>query len=146
MSLQKGNQKICPKCSTDKPLSAFSKNKSRKDGLNGWCKSCLYGPCSDAQKKDKTGNRNKLLKSRYGIDIQDFNTMFLKQEGKCGICGKHQGQLSRTLSVDHDHATGKVRELLCDLCNRAIGYLKEDENLLLAAIEYLRRHHGVTEG
>lgn len=84
----------------------------------------------------------KRIKWLYGITLEDYNTMFVNQKGCCAICSKHRNEQKRNLSVDHCHKTNTVRQLLCDLCNRAIGYMKEDVNLLESAIEYLRRHHG----
>ncbi len=77
---------------------------------------------------------------RYGISIDEYNDMFAKQEGKCGICGTHQSGEKRALDVDHDHDTGKVRGLLCNACNKAIGLLNEDISILERAAEYLERH------
>lgn len=66
-------------------------------------------------------NRNCHFKASYGIDLEQYNVMFQKQQGYCKICGKHQSQFKRRLAVDHDHATGKVRGLLCCRCNWAVG-------------------------
>ena len=71
------------------------------------------------ENKDKA-KEYKLLKT-YNITLNDYNEMFKKQEGKCGICKKHQNQLTKPLYVDHDHSTGKVRELLCSSCNFKSG-------------------------
>lgn len=86
--------------------------------------------------------RNKQLKSRYGIDSEQFQAMFLRQAGNCAICKRHQSEFKRTLSVDHNHKNGQVRELLCDLCNRAIGYLQDCSDLVKAAAAYLEKHNG----
>ena len=63
--------------------------------------------------------------------------MFDNQGGRCAICGKHQSELNRVLSVDHDHKTGNVRQLLCTKCNAAIGYLNDDPRLCEQAKQYL---------
>jgi hypothetical protein len=44
--------------------------------------------------------------------------------------------------VDHDHVTGRVRALLCNLCNAGIGHLRDDPQIMQAAIEYVRFHAG----
>jgi len=45
-----------------------------------------------------------------------------------------------TLAVDHNHDTGKVRELLCNTCNNGLGCFKDDPKLLQSAIKYLNKH------
>jgi len=64
--------------------------------------------------------------------------MFEAQGGVCAICGEARPD-ERTLHVDHDHATGLIRGLLCFRCNQAIGSLKEDQDIFLAAADYLDR-------
>ena len=68
----------------------------------------------------------------YGLSNAEFNELRIAQEGKCGIC-----YLDLPLSVDHDHATGFVRGLLCSNCNIGIGNLRDDPRLLLSAVHYL---------
>lgn len=94
--------------------------------------------------KWKSENKPRLrelqLLRHYGINNETFNKMFNDQNGQCAICKRHQSELPKTLSVDHDHNTGKVRGLLCDRCNRAIGFMKDDPNLLVSAAEYIKGH------
>jgi hypothetical protein len=62
--------------------------------------------------------------------IEDYEIAFNKQEGKCGICGRHRSELKRNLAVDHDHITGFFRGLLCSSCNVLLGkYEKNGKNL-----------------
>lgn len=60
------------------------------------------------------------------------------QKGLCAICGNPPGP-HRSLSVDHDHETGKVRALLCGPCNRGLGHFRDNPRLLASAVEYLKR-------
>lgn len=83
--------------------------------------------------------RNCYLLHLYGITLDDYNTLFINQNGCCAICNKHQSELDETLNVDHCHKTSKVRGLLCGACNRGIGKLKEDINILNNAIKYLQK-------
>ena len=88
--------------------------------------------------KELTHFRHKkiYLKNNYGLTIEQYNQMFVDQNGICAICnGKNKN--GRNLYVDHNHITGKVRGLLCNNCNCGIGYLKENEDILLKAIKYL---------
>lgn len=79
--------------------------------------------------------KNTYLKSRYGIDIEQWSKLFESQEGRCAVC-KDRGKLC----VDHNHMTGAVRELLCPRCNAAIGMLRESPKLCDAAKKYLKKH------
>ena len=88
-------------------------------------------------KKPKTYKRKYQLK-RYNITLDDYNNMFIKQEGKCAICKKHQDQISKTLCVDHNHKTNKVRKLLCHTCNVTLSYFENFDNKPF--LEYLNNH------
>lgn len=93
--------------------------------------------------------RERSLKTscrKYGITIEHYEKMHEAQSGLCAICKKpetrrHKGILCR-LSIDYCHATGEVRELLCDACNTAIGRVNDDLDLLWACFAYLVKHKG----
>lgn len=74
------------------------------------------------------------LRSNYGIGLEQFDSMVEAQGGKCAIC-----RGAGPLCVDHCHASGVVRGLLCHLCNRALGLFNDDASRLQSAIEYLSR-------
>ena len=78
--------------------------------------------------------RKQRLKSLYGISSDDYDRLFAHQRGACAICGKRS---AKTLCVDHCHATGKVRGLLCQRCNLALGHLNDSPTLVSAALAYL---------
>lgn len=75
------------------------------------------------------------LYRHYKISHADYNAMLAAQSGVCAVCGSAPN--GKRLFVDHDHATGRVRGLLCHCCNMALGYAKEDINILLALARYL---------
>jgi hypothetical protein len=77
---------------------------------------------------------NADLKRLYGISVAEYDALLAKQGGVCAICRQHS---KRRLCVDHCHLTGTVRGLLCDRCNLGLGYLKEDQASLVAALAYL---------
>jgi hypothetical protein len=86
-------------------------------------------------------NREEILLARrraaHGIDEVQYEAMVTAQNGACAICqGKPRGRKTR-LCVDHCHASGRIRGLLCDACNRAIGLLGDDPVRLRAAAHYL---------
>ena len=88
--------------------------------------------------KVKLAYRKNVLKKRYKLTIEEYNEMYRKQESKCGICGIHESKLTKKLNIDHDHKTGKARELLCQKCNIALSYFENfDSNLFL---EYLKKY------
>jgi hypothetical protein len=78
------------------------------------------------------------LRRTYGISLAEFEAMSESQGGVCAICGK-PNRAGRRLVVDHDHATGKVRALLCDPCNLILGYAEDSEEMLQAAIAYVAK-------
>lgn len=86
-------------------------------------------------------NRQKTTQ-RFGITTDDYNDLFNKQGGCCAICGNHQSNFTKALAIDHCHKTGRVRGLLCMICNTALGKFNDDELLLHAAIKYLRSNEG----
>lgn len=88
-------------------------------------------------------NRENGWKYAGIIDMtyERYLEMLEKQNRCCAICNDPQETLTRNLSVDHNHITGKVRGLLCDKCNFAIGYFKESKLLLEKAINYLEMYH-----
>lgn len=83
--------------------------------------------------------RRRKLKHKFGITLDQYNKMFEEQQGCCAICGKHQTEFKRRLAVDHNHKTGKVRALLCDKCNWALGMLNEKVCVMKNMILYLEK-------
>lgn len=75
--------------------------------------------------KEKARRRLYTLESKYGITLNDFNTMLTNQGNVCAICKKKQFPEDHSFCVDHDHVSGKVRGLLCHRCNQAIGLLND---------------------
>jgi hypothetical protein len=98
----------------------------------------------DARYKAKRGygkTREWSLRKLYGLTLADYERMLKEQSGLCAICGcPAETQRHSTLHVDHDHESGKVRGLLCNGCNRGIGYMDDRPEVLRAAAEYLERH------
>jgi len=84
------------------------------------------------------------LQKKFGLSLAEYGEMLVAQNGKCAICQQPETEMRdgkrKSLAVDHDHTTGKVRELLCTACNQMIGKAKEDRNILLSAIQYLDKH------
>lgn len=91
--------------------------------------------------------RESHLMSNFGITLSDYAALAAEQDNKCAICANPETEMRngkvKALAVDHDHATGKVRGLLCVACNTGLGKLGENRNVLLSAIRYLDKHSGV---
>ena len=91
-------------------------------------------------------SRERKLREKFGITGAQFDAMLAAQGGGCAICGTAETRANwrsgkaAAMDVDHDHATGAVRGLLCDSCNRAIGFFADSPDRLRAAIAYLERH------
>lgn len=79
-----------------------------------------------------------------GTTLEEYFKVYQDQNGKCKVCGR-EGALQRTSSVktdvlvlDHCHASGKFRGLLCHRCNVGLGQFKDDIAVLQNAIDYLK--------
>lgn len=100
---------------------------------------------SKYKKKTSEWSRRHHLKKKYGISLDDYEEMFLRQRGLCAVCEKPQSKKRRgrvivkRLSVDHCHVTGIVRGLLCDKCNVGIGLLGDSSQALRKALNYLEK-------
>ena len=92
----------------------------------------IYGKSEDV--KDKSINRH--MKKRYGLERTQYNKMIEEQHNQCKICGIEFGDRC-TIHIDHSHASGEVRGLLCSNCNTALGHVKDDVDILRHMIEYL---------
>lgn len=99
----------------------------------------LYPGAQDTLEVAK--NRDGKLRKQYGITLQEYQEMWVTQGGRCRICGRAETVVRKgtvcNLSVDHCHDTGRVRGLLCNNCNRAIGLLGDDPATMADAVEYL---------
>lgn len=77
--------------------------------------------------KDENHTALKHIVKKYGITTHDYNRLFDEQGGKCAICERHQTGIVKRLFIDHDHTTGKVRGLLCNRCNTAVGFVETSD-------------------
>ena len=136
--------KKCSCCGDRKDLFEFNRDPRSPDGLNYSCKSC--------KKKNNEANRRKnpeifressercRLKRIYGITPEERAEMVERQGGKCAICG-----VGDTSHIDHDHNTGKLRELLCCCCNTGLGKFDDSPVTVRKALLYLLKHFPVDE-
>jgi hypothetical protein len=130
--------KTCNTCGKDKPLEEYYRK-------GGWpiinCQSCRS---SGKAKQDFKKKASQDFFKKYGIDYDAYDRMFTEQQGCCAICkspdpkGRWVGS-SRAFCVDHNHATGEVRGLLCNACNQGLGNFFDNIENLERAIVYLSK-------
>jgi hypothetical protein len=77
--------------------------------------------------------KHAALMSQYRMSLEEWHARLLSQDGRCGGCNEPMP----APHVDHCHSTGAVRGLLCNACNSAIGYAKDDVDRLRGLIDYL---------
>lgn len=141
------NYLACSRCS-----EARHKNSS-----SGLCQKCYWierregSPLTgltkaeyDATRYDPRRRRDAYLRKQFGISLDDYEAMADRQDGRCAVCGltpesPRAGKrfTNGVLVVDHCHATGRVRGLLCDPCNRGLGQFGDNIDMLWSAISYL---------
>jgi hypothetical protein len=158
--------KRCKICGELKPLADFYRAPGARDGFRLDCKKCNLAARAAKYRenprptiervmrwqkanreqyqarqreylesgKKSISNRKSHLKRKYGLTLEAFDALLASQGGGCAICGKPDAD-----NVDHDHATGRVRGILCFKCNVAIGLVDEDSGRALAAAAYLDR-------
>lgn len=130
-------------------LKRYSTGKPCKHGHvaermthSGTCVPCLHGAVRAYERrhfgKVDDQRRDYHLRKYYGISSAQYDKILAAQAARCAICGSVDpfDRWGR-FHVDHNHATGEVRGLLCSNCNTGIGKLKDDTDLLRAAINYL---------
>lgn len=97
----------------------------------------------DKIKRDRAVSKRRMwknhIKRAYGLTTEQYHRMLTEQNYVCAICKNKEDNL-RNLVVDHNHATNKVRGLLCYRCNTLLGCAKEQETTLQNAVDYLRKH------
>lgn len=112
-----------------------------------WLPTSDFHPMPKGRTRDKLSplcmrcHRSAAIQRNYGITLDEYEAMHAKQGGVCAICGGVNDD-GRNLHVDHDHATGAVRGLLCIRCNRGIGMFLDNVMHLETAIAYLKKSQG----
>lgn len=109
--------KACRLCLKVLAPDSFEKGNC-KDGLKSECREC---------------RKWQRIETLYGLKREAYESLLIEQGGVCAIC-----RLVADLVVDHDHASGDVRGLLCHPCNIGIGKFRDSRDCLLSAAEYLR--------
>lgn len=92
--------------------------------------------------KQTLSKKKSILKHQYGLTLEEYENMVRVSGGRCYICNKYKPATNcrNGLCVDHDHKTGKNRGLLCHSCNRALGLLGDNTEILEQAVKYLKEY------
>ncbi len=132
-------ERECTYCKRTLPVEAFSLQSGSDVIRRPGCKECLAKYRSEKQFRDSL--------KQHGLTPEQYEGMLSKQDGRCAICRTdkpfgpvdYEGRKRkrRMFSIDHCHATGKVRGLLCARCNIAIGNFSDSIDLFRAAIAYI---------
>lgn len=117
----------CKSCWSERRRAAYWRDPERARAA-----SREWGRCNPITKVERN------LRTNYGINLSDYQAMLSEQGGACAICRGTEPKDGRNyFHVDHCHATGKVRGLLCGTCNRGLGFFYDDPTLLAKAQTYL---------
>jgi hypothetical protein len=156
--------KRCSHCGVMKSSDCFTSSQNGRRA--SWCKTCSAQKAKEYRERRPEETRanvrrwqeenqdvirlrrkenrpiawGKMLERVYGITADDYWRMHKEQSGVCVICGR--GNNGKRLHVDHDHATGKIRGLLCQKCNMSIGLLDDNPSIVLKMHEYLSAAKG----
>lgn len=118
---------LCRICKRRLSADDFHVNSFYSNGIDSKCSEC---------------ERNRHLMKMFGITRQQYDELLASQDGCCAIC--HTDNPSgidprrKMFCVDHDHETGKIRGLLCINCNRALGLLGDNEEVVARALRYMQ--------
>jgi hypothetical protein len=129
---------ICVKCKSAKSLIDFEWQKKRP-APRKTCKQCRQ----ESRDKVSENKRSREYKRKWYEERKDIIRQQWERH-KYGVCKEEIGitecqicSSTHKLCIDHCHATGKVRGILCSSCNRGIGFLKDNPKFLMAAVKYL---------
>lgn len=142
--------KTCMKCGAQKPRSDFHKHSLAADGLKTWCKPCALAYTKQwnidnpakraawvAQRKANPALYRAANWRNQGIDVGQATKALQAHSGFCDLCGAGSPGTKKGWAVDHCHATGNVRGILCFGCNTGLGGFKDNPVILRKAAEYV---------
>jgi hypothetical protein len=114
----------CPSCEQAVANEDFGRSSYTASGLASYCKACKNAASSDAY-----------FYRKYKLTRRELSALREAQQDGCGICGAPGPE-----HLDHDHATGKLRKLLCQRCNQGLGLFRDEPYLLQVAALYVQGH------
>jgi hypothetical protein len=136
--------KKCNQCGKILPLELFYK---KLNGKSNYCISCtkqnqkiLSKKLYDSNPEHRQKKTDSKIYKKWGMTAQEYEWKLESQCHQCAICDDDLIR-GRTTHLDHCHNTGKIRDFLCQNCNRGIGMFRDNPTLLTSAINYLKRHN-----
>lgn len=151
-------KKRCSVCEKSRPISAYYRLSSSRSGYQSSCKACakmryqqryasnpeLFRKRQrDWQRRNPERHKQHCRRKReaakakkFGLTRNEFLVIRARRDrgGNCPICK----QPVEKFVIDHDHVTGRIRGLICERCNFALGDFKDNPELIRRAIEYLQ--------
>jgi len=141
--------KICTVCLESKPLENYYNSRVTKDGRSYRCKDCdkIAGLAYRElhKERDRTRRKWERINRLYGLSREEYLELWELQSGSCAICsqplkeGWSKSHDKHRAVVDHCHKTGRVRGLLCTMCNKGVGLLGDTSSLVFKAYKYLKK-------
>lgn len=166
-AIAQGHKTACRVCGERKLISAFPAQPGSQGGSSSECDSCFnrrhtawrdrnrdhvrasarasaraVRSISDKEKSCAAVRKHR-LKRQYGLTPACLIDMRKAQGNKCLVCNETFAETAwgkKAAGIDHDHRTGRVRGLLCTMCNSGIGYFDDNIETMANAIAYLKRH------
>jgi hypothetical protein len=149
----------CARCKEWKDLNEFYRHKKTKSGRNSHCKLCEnkrnvafretsrfkewnaeYTQSEHCKLIRHRLHRKHDLRKKWKMTEAEYDHKLQEQGGVCAICGGQEIKKGWHMSIDHDHATGKIRDILCSRCNVILGQARDSVPFLEKCIEYLKKH------
>ena len=123
---------------TRKKRAEWRRENRKKHLRNARARSRAY--MARKHEQDPTYRRAQHLKHLYGLTLAQWDELFESQGEKCAICKSPKPHRKNGVwHTDHDHATGKVRGIVCSHCNRLLGAAYDNVQILANAITYLEK-------
>jgi hypothetical protein len=127
-------------CGKEKLATDFYFRNKKYNRRHSECKLCTGERVKTRHKENPERTKNNDLKRLYGITLNEHTQMYEEQNGVCAVCEKPGDGKWKKLCVDHDHKTGKVRQLLCRNCNMILGQVDDNINHMEKLTAYLKKH------
>lgn len=130
-----------PEVREQKLAASRRQRESDPEGVAAYQRAYRNNP--EKRKNVLLDQQRRHYRAEYGITLEERDALHAKQNGKCAICldlvvfGLNTGA-----HLDHCHATGKVRAVLCSACNHGLGRFRDSPELLRAAALYIEKHRG----
>lgn len=144
VNLRKNRRYWCNPCYAERQRIYSLKDGSHNEKKASRAKLLRGSRSLEARERERRVNRNAVLRRKYGITIDQYEAMLARQTGKCAVCfdvlfigTNFGGKGNKQVHLDHCHATGVVRGILCGHCNRMIGMARERAWVLHRAADYI---------